>query len=299
MAEPVSRLRRLIDEIPARGETPRLSLLDFDVVMRVPDEDLARYLTELYAPMRTSGTAAHVLTLSSRQGFWSVHLDATRVLSTPAPSIAFSYLLWVANRQAIEATTGPVLVHTSAATSGDAAIVLPGPMGAGKSTLVAALVRAGLGYLTDEVVAFEPSSGVIRPYPKYLSLGSEFAPQVTPLPESLRVFVGDQTLVPPDALRPGAVAPAARARLIVSPRYERGATAAIEPLGGAEALSMLAQHAFHVERDGQRTLEVLAEVVECSSCYRLVSGTVEEATAALLELIDALPSNGRRRTAAS
>jgi hypothetical protein len=86
---------------------------------------------------------------------------------------------------------------------------------------------------------------------------------------------------------------------VVAPRYERGAATAIEPLRAAEALSTLAQHAFHIERDGQRTLDVLARMVEASSCYRLVSGDVTEATNALLDLIDAVPSNGRSRSVVS
>ena len=153
-----------------------------------------------------AGDAEHVLTLSSSAGALVGAPRRDRVLSTPAPSIAFSYLLWEANRRAIDATSDPVLVHASAAVFDGTAIVLPGPMGAGKSTLVASLVRQGLGYLTDEVVAFDPSTGTIRPYPKYLSLGREFAQLLAAAPpETVRAFVGDQTLVPPDALRSGAV----------------------------------------------------------------------------------------------
>jgi len=299
MADRSARLRHRLDEYPAGGETPRLELLGFDVVMRVPNEELAAYLTELYAPMVTPGRAEHVLTLSSSAGLWSVHIDATRVLSTPAPSVAFSYLLWEANRRAIDATTVAVPVHASAAVFDGGAIVLPGPMGAGKSTLVAALVRAGLGYLTDEVAAFDPVTRAIVPYPKYLSLGPELAHLLAAPPESVRPFIGDQTLVPPDVLRPGAAAPAAVPRLVVAPRFERGAAATIEPLRPAEALSTLAQHAFHIEQDGPRTLDVLAGVVEQASCYRLVSGDVEEATALLLDLIDEVPANGRHRSAVS
>jgi hypothetical protein len=299
MAEPGEQLRRLLDGFPAGGETPRLALLDFDVVMRVPDPALARWLTDLYAPMAATGTARRVLTLSAHGGIWSVHLDATRVLSTPAPSIAFSYLLWEANRQAIDATTDRVLVHASAAELDGGAIVLPGPMGAGKSTLVAALVRAGLGYLTDEVVALDPATGVIAPYAKYLSLDPSFGTLMPTPPDSVRAFIGDQILVPPAALRSDALGAPARPRLVVAPRYERGATTVVEPVRPAEALSMLAQHAFHIERDGQRTLDVLAQVVESSSCYRMVSGNLEDATAALLELVASVSSSTRGQSVAS
>ncbi len=292
MTEVAVAARGLLDAHPHCRATPRLAMLDFDVEMRTPDDKLTRYLTELYAPMQSTqpGPADHVLTLSSSgpagATTWSVHLDATRVIASPAPSVAFSYLLWEANRRAIDATSDLVAVHASAAVSGDVAIVLPGPMGAGKSTLVASLVRAGLGYLTDEVVGFDASTGLIRPYPKYISVGEALDDLVPPVPESIRAFIGDQRLVPPDAIRRGAAAGATRPRVIVTPRYERGATAALERLSPAAALGMLAQHAFHIERDGQRTLDVLADVVEQSSCFALVSGDVPTATSVLLDQLD-------------
>ncbi len=297
MAEAAAAVRRLLDAGASGHETPRLALLGFDVVLRTPDAALAEYLTALYAPLQVEGTAEHVLTLSStgadartdeQRGPWAVHLDATRILATPAPSVALHYLLWEANRQAIDRTPELVLVHASAAVFDGMAVVLPGPMGAGKSTLAAALVREGLGYLTDEVVALDPVTGVVHPYPKYLSLGGALAHLVPEPPEAIRGFLGDQTLVAPDAIRADAVSGPARPRLVVTPRYERGATTTIERLRPAEALSTLAQHAFHIEQDGQRTLDVLARTVEESACFQLVTGSVEAATGALMELLGAV-----------
>jgi hypothetical protein len=293
MTEAHRAARRLLDDIPAVGCTPRLQLLGFDVELRTPDAELGAFLTDLFGSVCSPepGPPEHVLMLSSTASesgprSWSVHLDAVRVISTPAPSVALHYLLWEANRQAIECTHDLVLVHASAVVLGSTAIVFPGPMGAGKSTLAASLVRAGLGYLTDEVVAIDPRTGVIRPYPKYLSVGgalSDLVPQSTP---RLRPFLGDQSLVAPEAIRPGAVAAAAAPRVIVAPRYERGATTSLEPMRRAHALATLAEHAFHIERDGRPTLDTLARTVERSSCFTLVSGDVTDATDALLDLLD-------------
>jgi hypothetical protein len=283
-------VRHLLDASAVGADTPPLALLDFDVVVRVPDAELAKHLTHLWRPLvREDGAAAdvaHRLTLSETATGYEVHLDAVRLLATPAKSIALQSLLWHANRQAIDHSRGSVLVHASAAAHAGTALVLPGPMGAGKSTLVAALVRAGLDYLTDEVVAVDPGSGLVRPYPKYLSLDPGFG---APLPPTgVRAFLGDSTLVAADDLRPGAAArEPAQPRIVVIPRYEPGATANLEPLRPAAALAALAQHAFHIEADAARTLEVLGALVEQSRGYELVSGDVPGATRALLELVDA------------
>jgi hypothetical protein len=271
-------VRHLLDDYPWAGSTSRLRLLGFDVEMRSTDSSVVELLTQLYAALRTDGVAAHVLSLSSAPGArgapaWEVHLDGVRLARSPASSIALRHLLWEANQQAIERTDDLVLVHAAGAVLDGGALIFPGPMGAGKSTLVASLVRAGAGYLTDEVVALDPLTQHVQPYPKYLAL--------------------DDALVTPDSIRPGAVAAPAPPRLVVAPRYERGAVATLEPLRRGEALSVVAQHAFHLDRHGAHKLDALAAMVERSLCFRLVSGDVDDATALLLGLLDDLHQPAR------
>jgi hypothetical protein len=55
----------------------------------------------------------------------------------------------------------------------------------------------------------------------------------------------------------------------------------------AAGLAALAQHAFHIDADAARTLEVLGALVEQAECYELVSGDVPGATRILLELAGA------------
>ena len=64
---------------------------------------------------------------------------------------------------------GKVFVHAGAVAHGGGAIVIPGNSFSGKSTLVAALVRAGATYYSDEYAVFD-EEGLVHPYPKRLSL---------------------------------------------------------------------------------------------------------------------------------
>jgi hypothetical protein len=250
---------------------------------------MADLLHELYEPLRAPGEAEHVLSVRAAgdgdRPWWEVHLDGVRVLRTRAASIAFRQLLWEANQQAIDRTTDRVLVHAAAAARGGDAVVIVGPMGAGKSTLVAALVGAGLGYLTDEVVALDPASGLVQPYPKYLSVGPALAHLTPPRPAAVRMVVGDQHLVPVAALRPDALAGPSRPRTVVLPRYEQGAGVTLTPIAPPDALSAVAEHAFHLDRDGPRVLRTVATMVEGATCWSLVSGDVDAARDALLEVV--------------
>ena len=72
--------------------------------------------------------------------------------------------LWVA-----EHAEGLVFVHAGAVAWGGRAIVVPGRTLAGKSTLVAALVRAGATYYSDEYTVLDPQ-GMVRPYARMLSI---------------------------------------------------------------------------------------------------------------------------------
>ncbi|HVZ48617.1 MAG TPA: hypothetical protein VG916_07530 [Gemmatimonadaceae bacterium] len=64
---------------------------------------------------------------------------------------------------------GRLFVHAGAVTWRNAAIILPGLSGTGKTTLVAALVRAGATYCSDEYAVFG-DDGLLYPYTRPLSV---------------------------------------------------------------------------------------------------------------------------------
>jgi hypothetical protein len=61
--------------------------------------------------------------------------------------------------------TGKVFIHAGAVGHGGRAIVIPGHSGAGKTTLVAALVRAGASHYSDEFAVLD-DDGLVHPYPR-------------------------------------------------------------------------------------------------------------------------------------
>ena len=267
----------------------RLRLLDFDVAVHSPDPTVVELVDELYAPLRVSGDARHALFLGpapaqNRAGYFTA-LDGSVMVRTPARSVAFAHLMFEANQQAIEQTVGVARMHASAAARHDAAVVMPGAMGAGKSTLVAGLMTRGFAYLTDEVVAFDPSTGGVIPYPKPLSLG-------TP-PESLgpirwepgpdaQAYLGASGVVPPASVGSQLARKGVSPGLIVLPNYEPSAPTEVVRLTGADVLAAVAGHTFHLEVPG--TLANLGRGIEGIPCYRLVSGDLQRAIDAVLDL---------------
>src|SRR3954447_22096608 len=84
MADP--RIGQLLDAAPWAGETPRLALLDFEVVLRTDDAALASYLSDLFASVHHPDPyqrATSMLSLVFRRGEYLVHLDGVRMVATP------------------------------------------------------------------------------------------------------------------------------------------------------------------------------------------------------------------------
>ncbi len=207
-------------------------------------------------------------------------------------SHALGMLLWHINREAVSRSPDLVRVHAAVAARGDSAVLLPAEMEAGKTTLVAGLVRRGLSYLSDEVAAVEPHSLRVRAYPKALAIDpgswSVLADLRPTLEEGMEAFLPPQWLVPANDIRAEAVTASATPRLLIAPRYEEGAATRLEPIPRADALLLTAAATFELSEHPRRDLETLAAVLRGCDCYRLVVGDLEAACDAVLGAFDRL-----------
>ena len=290
-------VRALLDAAPFAARSRRVRLLGFDVEVRSDAPEVIELVEAVWAPLLVGDAPAeHVFTVTvvppapRSLPEWRLHLDGLLVVASPVPAVVVTHLLWEANRQALECTPGRVLLHAAAATRGDRAAILVGPQESGKSTLAAALVgRYGLGYLTDEAVAIDPATGTVAPYPKYVSVGAnvgDLLPELEPLDDPrLLALLGDLTVVPAATFGPGRLAPATRAAVVVLPTYIPDAPTEVEVLGPAAALHAVAQHAYHVGRDGDLVLDGLARVVGSSPCVRIRGADLDAACAVVLDLL--------------
>lgn len=238
----------------------------------------------------TSGSSSYVIEAPSQGSEGRLLLDGRLLYKTRKEALLFARLLWHINLSTVSASQEYVLLHAAAAERHGRAVVLSAPMEAGKTTLVAGLVRAGLGYLTDETTAVDPSSGFIVPYPKALSIDpgswtvlADLKPAVQSGAEHLAAA---QWQVPAADIRDGAVSTTrSRPRVIVVPRYVAGARTSLESLTPGEALLAVLQQTFNLDRNRARDMHALAGVLEHCACYRLTSGQLSEAVDALLEVL--------------
>lgn len=282
-------------------ETPVFGALSHYFAVRTNDALLGSYVTKLLAPLASPKKPpacwySLVNRCGSRKDQCSVYYGAEQLSIASDAHHALSRLLHHANRRAIEGSTSELVVHAAAAEHRGRALLFPAPPGAGKSTLVAALVRAGLRYLTDEAAAVNPDSLKVRPYPKPIAIRAGSQPwmkdlQPAPVPGTVR-RPGSDWWVSAPSIRPGAVAGATAPSLVIAPRYESGAATTLVTMRPAEAVVLLAENSFNLvgRQDG---LAILAGVVARSACYRLSVGDLGAACRLVLGLVESLARQQR------
>lgn len=287
---PATINRRLLDQLPYAATIGPVCLLGERLSIRCQDAVLGRFLEAFLAPFRPAdrmNTTIHVVEVG---GTWAAYQDGGRTVSAASvPAMARS-LVWLLNTVALAAPTSDVHVHAAVASLGGRALILPGPSGAGKTTLVAALALAGWTYLSDEVAAFGPKGHVVHPYPRPLALERGSWPIVADAldlwPDDVPELVTDLHLVLPASLGPPTPPAPAPPAAIVFPEVVAGAPTVLEPMDRADTLARLVSLTFNLRDLGREGFEALAGGVRLSSCHRLVLDGVGAAPDLLRALLD-------------
>ena len=104
--------------------------------------------------------------------FHLLYVDALRVVRTMELQDIFALLEYDLEVYVAEQARRRVFVHAGAVGWNGRAIILPGQTRSGKTTLVAALVRAGATYYSDEYAVID-TQGRVHPYPRPLMIRTE------------------------------------------------------------------------------------------------------------------------------
>jgi hypothetical protein len=227
----------------------------------------------VYSLSKTSGADGRPL--------FTLDRDDQRLISSDDPGEVLSQLLWAISGDTVERARGYLMVHAGAVVkpNGDAVVIL-GEAGSGKTTLVAALVQDGFGFLSDEAAAIELRTGLAHPWPRPLG----FRPGTRSL-ERFRSLsdmkISIESHVPIGEIRRGAISGPAPVRVVIDHVYKPGAATRLEPLSRAVGLVRMGSAAPRLRHEGERGLEVLAEVMRGARAYSLIGGELEETVRAV------------------
>jgi hypothetical protein len=295
--------------------TPNLKAISYRFAVCCDDASLGAYIDTLLASLRdpydgadgaggvdgvddADGVAAphrYTLTASSgRDGFVDVGRDGQLVEPGLAPGDAVGWLVWDINRLAAELSGQHLLFHAGGVEADGTGVLVPAASGSGKSTLTAGLARAGLGYLSDELVALELAGAVpgrLLPYPKPITVKpGSFAVLTSMDPGPLGdgwFGGGGEWLVPVGESAGLRVGDPCTPGFVIVPRYDPTAETALTRLSETEAFFMLALHAVNLLPHGASGTEALGRLAAECECYALTLSDLDEACGLVLGLVAA------------
>jgi hypothetical protein len=164
-----------------------------------------------------------------------------------------------------------VFVHAGVVGWKDLALVIPGRSLAGKSTLVAALLRAGATYYSDEYAVLD-GRGYVHPFPRLLSLRQENGARPR--------RVGAQELGSRPGVKPLPVAVVALAR------YLPGSVWRPRPLTPGTAMLELLNNTIPAQRAPEKVLTTLNRLTPRARALKGVRGEAQEMALALLQEVE-------------
>jgi len=190
--------------------------------------------------------------------FHVLYADAARVARTLELEHALDALESDLQLYVAEAAPRHLFVHAGVVAWHGRAIVMPGRSLSGKTSLVAALVRAGATYYSDEYAVLD-GRGRVHPYARPLGV-RENGPHARATKRPVETLGGRA------GTRPLPVA------LVLASEYRPGARWRPKALSAAEGALELLAHTVAVRRDPQRTLSVLQRAVSGAELLRGVRG---------------------------
>ncbi len=199
-------------------------------------------------------------------------LDLDEALATLAANLRLS-IATAARRR--------VFVHAGVVAWRGRALVLPGRSHAGKSTLVAALAKAGATYYSDEFAVLD-SRGRVHPFAKPLSLRDEEG--------------GGPRWVTAEALGSSSGTMPLPVGLVVLSNYRAGARWRPSRLTPGPALLELLAHTVPIRRRPQPSLGALSAMVERAAVLKSPRGEAEDVAPRLLRLLEEMPAAGQDRS---
>jgi hypothetical protein len=192
---------------------------------------------------------------------------------------------------------GLVAIHAGALVQRDAALILAGRSGQGKTTLTLGLLRRGLGLLSDEFAVIDPATRRILPYRRSLHVRPgtpELIPELGFLLGRPRHQLGggsEWAVAPHDLERalPGCLAQAAPLRHVLLLTGTPGADSpsAIAPIPAAVAALELLRGTWAASVDFAAALAAISQTLDRVPCARLQVGVLEPTLDAILSWLEA------------
>ncbi len=189
-------------------------------------------------------------------------------------------IVWEVNQLAWRANPAAVLVHGGLVERAGRAVLVTGPSGVGKTTLVASLCLRGFGYLSDEIAALGPSGPTAFAKPLSIRPGAQarfgpFAP-----PADLSELMTSAWYVPLASATANEVA------VVVFVDHDDQRSTALRRVPRAEALVRLCDQTPNLAASGAVGFRRLAAMVRGAQSVDLVANDLGLAADLVVDVLE-------------
>lgn len=258
-------------------EQLHLRVLDTPMSIDCPDDEVRVLLGQWWAAFAAKPDPA-------ARTFKLAPATAPEDLATAVSGLLAEVNAHVLHEARLFATHAGVVAHAGQT------IAFPAGSGVGKSTLTAACLLAGAGYVSDEALCLDWTTGQVRAYPRPIGL-LPWTRRALSVPPTWNDREAETYVSAKDFGSAAVDSPPALRHIVLLAGRGRGLPR-LEPVPRQEAAAALLTRSFNHWRDPARAFAVVHEVVAAASTWQLRSGAPEATARLLLERVGASPQLG-------
>jgi hypothetical protein len=205
---------------------------------------------------------------------WIAHIDDEPPPPVMSQADFAEFLLGKVTYCLLDKSRDGVTLHAGVLAWKGRGILVPGAIGAGKTTFTAWLASQGLDFLTDEMVWVPTGTDMLHAFPRPLNVKKPALPVVQTFLDFEKnqgqiVSNSQVNLILPAALHPGNVLSIPPLNLILFPHYQSDAIPHVERLSSAQAALGLAQSLLNLGNLNDRGFSSIAYLARIAPAYRL------------------------------
>jgi HprK-related kinase A len=228
------------------------------------------------------------------RGLADFYFDETTPFEAIPAGQAYAFLEWGMNWCVSLHANEYLKLHAGTVSRGDAAIVMPGVPGSGKSTLCAALGLSGWRVLSDEHAMILPDTPRVVPLCRPVSLKNEsidvirsFSSSAVFGPTSLETHKGRVAHMKADLHPDSHCEKPLTARWMVFPRFSRDDPQRLVRRRRTDSFVLAAFHSFNYSLLGETGFNIMSNLVNSVDCFDLVYHDLDWAVKTMDELLTA------------
>ena len=228
---------------------------------------------------------------------WEVIANDSKMYEPTRNDEVFTYVEWATNWEVPRVMPQYLQLHASSMEVDGAGVIFPGQSGSGKSTLTTGLLSRGWRYLCDEFALIHAETLRLHPFPRAICVKKPSHPIIESLGLSIhenrsyhKGCKGVVGFVDPLSVSDDAVGRVCPIRYVIFPKYAAGAKPELIEISKGQAAFDLHEVCFNLFGCSALGLDVIAEMIRGTQCYRLVAGEIKSTC----EVVERLVGSGSR-----